>query len=295
VSFEPILKEINGVVGVSGSFLCDEEGAVVASDMPVAYSHEQLAAVGRLLAQTVAGLALARRKKVKDIDLVFGTGRLVAKNTVKGCLCILGAPDLNVPFLNLTADLAIRDLKHAAKEAPQAAQVEPAAPLEVPLAQAAPAEPAEAVPAPEAAPRPAIHVLIDFLELLLTHLEEHGIGRQDLLKILSHRIRRLNAVYPFLSTLVTPDGQLDPASLPLDSPDQRGMAEGLVAVIHGLCFSLRGIMGEAKAEAAYAGVYDEYYVNHRAEFVSLGLGDRLRKIVQEPLPSAHAGVDIHLD
>jgi len=272
-----ILDEINAVVGVRGSFLCDEEGAVVRSAMPETYDPAELAAVGRVLTQTMAGLVLARRRKVRDIDLVYRQARLVAKNTGNGCLCILGSPDLNVAFLNLTADLAIRELKQASKQAPLAA-------------------PAEAVPAEvPPAPRPAIQTLIEFLELLLQELEGHGIGRQDLVKILSHRLRKLGESYPFLGSLVSADDRLDPASLPLDSVEPKTMAEGLAALIHGLCFSLRGMMGEEKAEEAYIGVYDAFYAEHRADFVTLGLGDRLRKIVHQPLPSAHSGVDIHLD
>jgi hypothetical protein len=55
------------------------------------------------------------------------------------------------------------------------------------------------------------------------------------------------------------------------------------------------MMGEEQAEAAFLSVYDAFYAEHRADFIALGLGDRLRKAVQQPLPSAHSGVDIHLD
>ncbi|MEA3459281.1 MAG: roadblock/LC7 domain-containing protein [Chloroflexota bacterium] len=108
---EDILEDINAVVGVTGCFVCDEEGEVLASALPGVFDETMLSVVGRTAAQTVAGLWAARRKKVGDMDLLYTEGRLIVKNLGRGCLCILCVPRINVPLLNLTAKVAARKLK----------------------------------------------------------------------------------------------------------------------------------------------------------------------------------------
>ena len=107
---EDILKDINAVVGVTGSFVCNGEGQVLASTLPALFDQTILSTVGRTMAQTVAGLATARRRKIGDIDLVYDQGRLIAKNLREGCLCILCVRHINVPLLNLTANVTTKKL-----------------------------------------------------------------------------------------------------------------------------------------------------------------------------------------
>ncbi|MDY7041144.1 MAG: hypothetical protein SVX38_09805 [Chloroflexota bacterium] len=107
---ESSLQDVNAVVGVSGSFVCDGEGQVLASALPGIFDGVMLSNVGCTVAQTIAGLELARRRKVGDLDLLYGEGRLVVKNLRVGYLCILCVPQINVPLLNLTANVAARKL-----------------------------------------------------------------------------------------------------------------------------------------------------------------------------------------
>lgn len=107
---ENILKDINAMVGVTGCFVCNSGGQVLASALPDLFDETILSTVGRTMTQTIAGLATARRRKVSDIDLVYDQGRFIAKNLGEGCLCILCVRTINVPLLNLTANLAVRKL-----------------------------------------------------------------------------------------------------------------------------------------------------------------------------------------
>jgi predicted regulator of Ras-like GTPase activity (Roadblock/LC7/MglB family) len=107
---EGILKDINTVVGVTGSFICDGEGQVLASVLSDPLDETILSTVGRTMAQTMAGLATARRRKVSDMDLLYHEGRVVIKNLREGCLCILCVRHINVPLLNLTANVAVKKL-----------------------------------------------------------------------------------------------------------------------------------------------------------------------------------------
>jgi hypothetical protein len=126
---ENILKDINAVVGVTGCFTCNGEGQVLASALPELFDETILLTVGRTMAQTMAGLATARRRKMGDIDLVYNQGRLIAKNLGEGCLCILCVRNINVPLLNLTANVATKKLlqwiKTGRDEVEQAAAVKP--------------------------------------------------------------------------------------------------------------------------------------------------------------------------
>src|SRR4030042_6586587 len=77
---ETILKDINAVVGVTGSFVCDDEGRIMARLMPGIFDENLLSPVARTIAQTIAGLKVARRRKVGDVDLLYDHGRLVIKS-----------------------------------------------------------------------------------------------------------------------------------------------------------------------------------------------------------------------
>jgi predicted regulator of Ras-like GTPase activity (Roadblock/LC7/MglB family) len=66
---EDILKDINAVMGVTGSFVCNGEGQVLASALPELFDKTILSTVGRTMAQTMAGLAIARRRKIGDDEL----------------------------------------------------------------------------------------------------------------------------------------------------------------------------------------------------------------------------------
>ena len=107
---ENILKDINAVLGVTGCFVCDSEGQVLASALPNAFDETTLSTVGRTMTQTMAGLVTAHRRKIADIDLVYDQGRLIVKNLRDGCLCILCTRNINVPLLNLTANVAAKKL-----------------------------------------------------------------------------------------------------------------------------------------------------------------------------------------
>jgi predicted hydrocarbon binding protein/predicted regulator of Ras-like GTPase activity (Roadblock/LC7/MglB family) len=110
---EHVLRDIGAVAGVAGCFVCDAEGQILASTLPEVFEESVLASVSRTIAQTTAGLFVARRRKVNEIDLVFNEGRVVIKPLREGCLCVLCERNMNVPLLNLTADVAAKKLTEA--------------------------------------------------------------------------------------------------------------------------------------------------------------------------------------
>ncbi|TKJ31305.1 MAG: hypothetical protein CEE40_02005 [Chloroflexi bacterium B3_Chlor] len=113
---EKILQDINAVVGVTGSFVCDPEGRLVARALPSVFDEATFLPAARTILQTIDGLETTRRRRVHELDLVFGEGRMVVKNLRVGCLYILCVRTVNVPLLNLTANVAARKLSEILKE-----------------------------------------------------------------------------------------------------------------------------------------------------------------------------------
>jgi predicted hydrocarbon binding protein/predicted regulator of Ras-like GTPase activity (Roadblock/LC7/MglB family) len=113
---EDILRDIGAVVGVTGCLVCDTEGQVLASTLPAIFDDGILTTVSRTVSQTTAGLVTARRRKVQEIDLLYSDGRIVVKPLRDGCLCVLCSRNMNVPLLNLTANVAARKLTELMKE-----------------------------------------------------------------------------------------------------------------------------------------------------------------------------------
>lgn len=139
---ESVLREVTAAVGVTAAFVCSGAGKVEASVVPGELSAQALEMVSRTLVQTLGGIELARKRKVGDLDLGFAGGRLLVKSLAPGCLCILTVKRVNIPLVNMTANVAVKRLKELRKEiAPMA---EPAGETAV---AAAPAPAVPIVPA----------------------------------------------------------------------------------------------------------------------------------------------------
>jgi predicted hydrocarbon binding protein len=113
---EDILTDIGAVLGVTGCFVCDADGQILASTLSDLLAEGDLSTVGRTISQTTAGLVTSRRRKVQEIDLLYSEGRMVVKPLREGCLCVLCTRNMNVPLLNLTVDVAARKLAQMMKE-----------------------------------------------------------------------------------------------------------------------------------------------------------------------------------
>ena len=123
---QAILGDIGALMGVTGSFVCGRDGALVGRAMPALTDDGSLAAIGRSLMQTFAGLEVDRHKRPTEIDLVYKGGMLLVKNLGGGCLCVLCGRNANVAMVNMTANMAARKLKDTLAAAPGTAA--PAAP-----------------------------------------------------------------------------------------------------------------------------------------------------------------------
>jgi predicted regulator of Ras-like GTPase activity (Roadblock/LC7/MglB family) len=127
-----LLADINAVAGVKGSFVCDAEGTVVAEDLPSSFGTPAVQLAARTLQQTVDGLETTRRRRVNQLDIVFHDSRIVVKNLRTGYLYVVCTRNINVPLLDLTANLAARKLSQMLKEAKQKPERPTAVPSTVP-------------------------------------------------------------------------------------------------------------------------------------------------------------------
>lgn len=98
-----LLKEINAVHGVIGSFICRNDGSIAASALPDSFDATQLDTAARIASQTFNALE-ADEQRVWEADLVFGQTRLLFKNLLTGVLVILCQRNSNIPLLNATAN-----------------------------------------------------------------------------------------------------------------------------------------------------------------------------------------------
>jgi len=113
---ESLLNDVNAVIGVTGSFVGDRKGRILARVLPSVYDDGSLEIVARTMMQTFTGLETARRRKVGDIDMVFREGRLIMKPFSEGCLGIVCVPRFNIALLNLTANVTLRKIHEELKQ-----------------------------------------------------------------------------------------------------------------------------------------------------------------------------------
>lgn len=105
---EGVLKQLNTILGVIGSFVYSDEGKVVAQLAP-RYTDEQVQRAARLAHQALRTLE-GSGVRLTDVDLTFGQGYVVLKNLRGGVLGIVCTRNANVPLVHLNVNLAAKKL-----------------------------------------------------------------------------------------------------------------------------------------------------------------------------------------
>lgn len=103
------LKEINAVLGVKGSFVIAVDGSIAASALSDSLDPARIATAARIVTQTFDALETSKQR-VAEMDLLFGQSRLILKNLRVGVLAVLCTRNINLPLLNLTADVAAKKI-----------------------------------------------------------------------------------------------------------------------------------------------------------------------------------------
>ena len=161
---EQLLADINAVAGVRGSFVCDAGGVLVAQAVPSPFDETMLLPAARTMLQTIEGLETTRRRRIHEVDIVFHDARMVVKNLRVGCLYVVCARNINVPLLNLTANVAARKITDMLKTAHPAAPSRPAL-----VAEGEPATSEQMVPAATSA------LLLTRAQEVITSAQRRGV------------------------------------------------------------------------------------------------------------------------
>jgi len=272
MKMENILQSVSAVVGVTGYFVCDGEGRVLASVLPDAFDKVTITDMGRTVTQTIAGLETTRRRKVGDLDLLYRDGRLVVKNLRPGCLAILCVPTTNVPLLNLTANLAVRKLRETLKEQTK----------EIPQAK----------PAPPPIPPDWFETTTDFIESLIEELEKRGIGRNVMLKAVQHRAGRLQTNHPCLALVHIAGGRVNLSAFRVTTFSDEEAGTALGALIQGMCWSAVGILGAEEARAGYDQIYELFREQNGTFAERIESGEVLFRVASKETKSCLPGVDL---
>ncbi len=146
---EDDLKDINSLMGVVGSFVCGPDGDLIAHAMPEPYDAERLSLTAHVISRTLQALD-ASGQRTTELDLLYDGGRLIFKTSRSATLAVLCTRNINVPLLNMTANVAIKKI---------AAQLKPSR-------QGSPRAPASVEPAPPATPPTAAEGMVQPEELL---------------------------------------------------------------------------------------------------------------------------------
>lgn len=111
---ENILAEINSVNGVQGSFICGNQGQVLASVMPDSFDPTMLDSIGRQVIQLMVALDKAGGN-MNEICFTCNRGSLVARDAGEAMLIVLGEPHTEIALLRLTLNVAAARLRNEKK------------------------------------------------------------------------------------------------------------------------------------------------------------------------------------
>jgi predicted regulator of Ras-like GTPase activity (Roadblock/LC7/MglB family) len=144
------LVTLKDVVGIAGSFVCTQNGWLVAREIPALFEDAVLAEAGSRLVRV--GETFAAGGDVLDAAVIrYGDHRLYLRAVTGGMLCIVIVGEVNMPALRMAANLVGRRIAPAVARA-QAEMSE--APPE-PDARHTPVIPREVVKAAREATSPA--------------------------------------------------------------------------------------------------------------------------------------------
>lgn len=132
------LATLMDVAGIAGSFVCTQNGRLIAREIPALFEDAVLAEAGSRLLRVGETFA-ASGDELEVAVIRFGENRLYLKSIAGGMLCIVVAGPVNMPALRMAANLVGRRIAPAVARA----QADP---------PAAPAENPPPGPSPSAAP-----------------------------------------------------------------------------------------------------------------------------------------------
>lgn len=143
---QQLLQNLRDVPGVIGSFILNNDGALVGHEMPAYVGAEIYPDIGRRLA-TAFGALDSSVAEFDDLLLKFDEQWLYVRRLSHGMLSILSTASVNFPALRMATNIAATKVDAMIPQAAVAAPQQPV-PAAVPAVTPAPATPQPAAPAP---------------------------------------------------------------------------------------------------------------------------------------------------
>ena len=110
------LATLKDVAGITGSFVCTQNGRLVAREIPALFEDAVLAEAGSRLVRV--GETFAAGGDDLDVAVVrYGEHRLYLKSIAGGMLCIVVSGPVNMPALRMAANLVGRRIAQAVARA----------------------------------------------------------------------------------------------------------------------------------------------------------------------------------
>ena len=110
---ENLLKEINELNGVKGSFVLDGNGDVLSAAMPRT-GRKDVEHIGREVVQVVA---LLRRlgEETDVLDFLFSAGRILVNGLTDLSLVVTCEPDVDVSMVRLKSNVVLAEIRRNAR------------------------------------------------------------------------------------------------------------------------------------------------------------------------------------
>jgi predicted regulator of Ras-like GTPase activity (Roadblock/LC7/MglB family) len=119
------LATLKDVTGIAGSFVCTQNGRLIAREIPALFEDAVLAEAGSRLLRI--GETFAASGDELEVAVVrYGENRIYLKSIAGGVLCIVVAGQVNMPALRMAANLVGRRIAPAVARAQ--AELPPPAP-----------------------------------------------------------------------------------------------------------------------------------------------------------------------
>jgi len=141
-----VLNGLNGVPGVMGCLLVDEDGNALASSLPAMFDASSLVEISSTIANNVEGLH-ETTGGVGFMDMRFEHARIFIKKLKSSTLILLCEQGVNFQLLQISLNVANHKLEKLFAQTPKPAPIS----VKAPVQQAAPAA---AAPQPKAAAGP---------------------------------------------------------------------------------------------------------------------------------------------
>lgn len=125
-NMEHVLDEFKSVQGVTGAYIYNAKGLILANNLPAMFKEAKLLIIGKVLAKlySAGGLTFP---DITDVFLSYEESIVIVREIAdKSYLIILSEPTLNMNLVTLTMNLTKDDLKVAIQNVPPAPSLQSA-------------------------------------------------------------------------------------------------------------------------------------------------------------------------